>query len=155
MRDGSLYTFTPENLNYSSYLWDFGNGNSSAIMVATEDFKNQSNQSINVSLNVVDGFECTSEKSENVVLPNFANVVSLSSENIKIYPNPAKEVLQIEAQSSIFSGFEIYDLNGKLVLKSTETRLWNSIDISSLTSGNYLLLLQNGQQNFKMLFSKE
>jgi PKD repeat protein len=154
-REGSIYTFTPENLNYNNYLWDFGNGNSSASMVATEDFKNQSNQSINVSLNVVDGFECTSEKSENIVLPNFANIEGLSSGSVKIYPNPAKEVLHIEANGITIASFEVYDITGKLVLKSTESRLWNSIDISSLNTGNYLLLLQNGQENSKILFTKE
>ena len=56
---------------------------------------------------------------------------------ITIYPNPARDRISISSieQESIES-LAIYDLLGKLVLESKGT---NSIDVSSLTGGLYLL----------------
>ena len=52
---------------------------------------------------------------------------------ISIYPNPVKDILSIEGE---FTSIEIYNLSGKLLLKSTDK---NHINTCSLSEGMYLI----------------
>ena len=55
----------------------------------------------------------------------------LNSEYISIYPNPAKEILNIKG---IYTSVNIYDVFGKLVLTSKSQK---TIDVSTLSNGVY------------------
>lgn len=75
-------------------------------------------------------------------------------ESIKIYPNPAKNILHIEMpnQSKDFS-VEITDMTGKLVLK-TENQ--NEINISGIDSGNYIATISfKGEKISKKIIIKK
>jgi hypothetical protein len=61
-----------------------------------------------------------------------AGVIELSS-NLKVYPNPANDVLNISANGEI-SSVVISTLDGKVVQTTNDT----SIDVSDLTSGMYI-----------------
>lgn len=63
--------------------------------------------------------------------------VSITENDIKIYPNPASEFIKIEANKTI-DKIELYDLIGKRVLKTTQT---NQIKINYLPNGIYLIKL--------------
>jgi hypothetical protein len=57
--------------------------------------------------------------------------------SISIYPSPAVEILNVEAESNIAS-IRIFDLNGKLVLKFEDINASKkTIDLSSLSSATY------------------
>ena len=68
--------------------------------------------------------------------------------NLKIYPNPAKNILNIET-ISINTGkanLKIFTLNGQeLFSKSIEFRQLNQIDISKLSTGIYVIKIENQQ----------
>ena len=68
---------------------------------------------------------------------NFTTSIPSSiNENINIvsiYPNPVKDILSIEGE---FTSIEIYNLSGKLLLKSTDK---NHINTCSLSEGMYLI----------------
>ena len=72
------------------------------------------------------------------------------SNSVKIYPNPAKDILNITTidNSEIVSA-KIYDLQGKLVLETTTT----SIDTNNLTSGLYFvnIVTEKGQSTKKFI----
>ena len=59
------------------------------------------------------------------------------NQNLIIYPNPTKNEVQI---IGAFETLEIYDLLGKMVLKSNHKK---SIDVSQLNNGIYTVKLQN------------
>jgi len=72
------------------------------------------------------------------------------SNSIKIYPNPAENVVNVESLSSGIgnANLKIYDLNGRLL----ENRPLNfneaqQIDVSQLQSGVYLLKIENTSVN--------
>lgn len=66
-----------------------------------------------------------------------------NSENtIEIYPNPAKDVIQIKSAFE-FQSFTITDMTGKIIL--SKNGFSNSIDISELKAGVYFLRL-NGDK---------
>jgi aminopeptidase YwaD len=66
-------------------------------------------------------------------------------ESVKIYPNPAKDLLNIELPDSKIKNFsfEITDLSGRSLLKSENQ---TKINVGSLINGAYLGILKAGDQ---------
>lgn len=69
---------------------------------------------------------------------------------VKVYPNPAKSVINISSDKQIQS-IGIYDMLGRLI--KTETQ--NTINVSQLAKGNYLLKIKAGDQELVEKFIKE
>lgn len=79
---------------------------------------------------------------DNVVLTGqklVTGTAELTKNNLKIYPNPANEILHI--QSSTLNNETLYLFNalGELVITKSLTKLNETLDISTLTSGVYVL----------------
>jgi hypothetical protein len=74
---------------------------------------------------------------------------------IKVYPNPATNFIYVKSSLNLQSlGFEIYDINGRIVKSGEE--LFNqqlSINISDLSSGLYILNINNNdfETNYKII----
>ena len=61
--------------------------------------------------------------------------------HVSIYPNPVSDVLNIRGNTTELS-IVIYDILGKQIMRS---RILNSIDISSLNNGIYLIEFSDGK----------
>ena len=68
-----------------------------------------------------------------------------SKNGIKIYPNPAQDILYIEMENNNASRMEIRDLTGKLVL-SRDIEMSDRINIENLENGIYFVNLVNGNR---------
>jgi len=93
---------------------------------------------------------------DRIVFDNNAtlNIEQFNANEISIYPNPAKNVVNISANSEI-KMVRVLDITGKLVL--TENALSNnSINVSNLKTGVYILnvTLANGNQSTKKLIKQ-
>lgn len=77
-------------------------------------------------------------------------VADVKKTQVKIYPNPAKNVLNISTEKPIHS-VEIYDFLGRLI--KTETK--NNINVSRLEKGNYLLKIKTNNQELIEKFIKD
>lgn len=83
-------------------------------------------------------------------VPNFPNRfvsgigVSKTNPVPKIYPNPTTGKLNIEFESEF--EFKIIDALGKVILEGKS--MSNSLDVSSLSSGVYRLVLYNDKEIF-------
>jgi hypothetical protein len=66
-----------------------------------------------------------------------------SQKNILLYPNPVHNEVILEVKNSTNSKLEVYDANGKVVLKKSLNNAKNSIDTSSLPAGLYLFKVGN------------
>jgi hypothetical protein len=78
-----------------------------------------------------------------------------NNSTFNLYPNPTKKILNINSNNTFsFKSVSIFDLNGKIVLKAKIEN--NSINVQSLTSGTYIVLLidENGK-NYSSKFIKE
>ena len=72
-------------------------------------------------------------------------VDTFSQSAFTIYPNPAKNILNIKTNENLsLKNVQLYDLTGKLI--SSCTFLNNSIDVESLTTGSYLLVLTDSNE---------
>ncbi|CAG0987329.1 hypothetical protein FLAV_02110 [Flavobacteriales bacterium] len=90
------------------------------------------------------------------VLPNEVDEINLR-DNISIYPNPARDVLNIVFNEIITepTPVEIYDTFGRMILFEKINKNNNSIDISAFSRGMYLLKVKNNTNEFFKKFIKE
>ncbi len=72
-------------------------------------------------------------------------VEDIAFKNMTLYPNPVKDNLNILlSDNSEIESLEVYDLNGKLILKSSNIE--NTLNVSNLKAGVYLLkIYQDGR----------
>lgn len=64
------------------------------------------------------------------------------SQKINVYPNPVKDILSIRSED-ILDAYEIYDMNSKIISKGVINSHQAEINIQNLSSGNYILSVQN------------
>lgn len=80
------------------------------------------------------------------------SAINIEPKHIKIYPNPVNGALlfvDVQNQTQI----KIFDLTGKPILKTTVDSQQSAVDISTLSSGMYIMHLQNthGQYTRKIV----
>lgn len=90
---------------------------------------------------------------DNLTVSEALAAATFSSNNFKVYPNPSTDIINIESDL-IFENqkVSILDLNGRVV-KSVNNK--NSINISNLESGIYLLEIKTEKGIYKQKIVKE
>ncbi|HRN40794.1 MAG TPA: T9SS type A sorting domain-containing protein [Vicingus sp.] len=80
---------------------------------------------------------------------NVTSVNDFSSKNeIRIYPNPAKNSLTIFFENDNSSTIQIVDITGKIVLTKKLIKTIERLDISSLQNGMYFIKIQSNEKDF-------
>ncbi|WP_053069190.1 LamG-like jellyroll fold domain-containing protein [Bizionia psychrotolerans] len=91
--------------------------------------------------------DCESARVEIVV--NVQETLGLQEvealKNIKVYPNPTSGNVSISFPNSLESKITLYDLNGRLLLNTTETTTKSIIDLNNYEDGVYLLKIEVNQ----------
>lgn len=77
------------------------------------------------------------------------------SKNFVIYPNPVKDQLQIKSRHSEILSISIMDLQGRIMKQLTSNQFDLSWNISDLTSGIYLIEIQNSEGKGTSKFIKK
>ena len=89
----------------------------------------------------------------NAVSLNFCNVVpgTLSSNDtvlnsLKVYPNPAKGIVNIDLAGSVTgeTTYELFDVQGRKVISKVSSNNIETLNIENLSDGIYMLSIQNG-----------
>lgn len=121
-----------------AYQWYFGN-----TLLAGE-----TNQLLNYTQNgyykvlVTDLFGCA--QFSDSVLVNNASISNLSNHKVKVYPNPATDLIHIVQENKLINRIEIIDFQGKTVGEYSNIERDHIIRISNLISGVYLMKLYTG-----------
>lgn len=86
-------------------------------------------------------------------IPRFVNPVGLqellTEKTVRIYPNPVADYVYVEVLGGevLLQQIEITDLNGKIVHSLTCAQSLYKIDVSSLSSGTYLIQCLDSENN--------
>lgn len=88
-----------------------------------------------------DGYQIIPRKLEDIILLN--NVEDENGWNVSMYPNPTSGILNIHSELDNYS-LQLIDLTGKVVVSKVNMSMTTQIDVSSLSSGIYLVKLNNG-----------
>nr|WP_321235533.1 T9SS type A sorting domain-containing protein [uncultured Psychroserpens sp.] len=78
------------------------------------------------------------------------SVDDVVTQNLSIYPNPAKNVLNFNGMTSETLNLEVYDILGKSIIKTTIEQN-GSLDISELKSGLYIIKFENINSAYKFV----
>lgn len=146
--DDTTLTFTAEVQEGATYSWDFGDGTSSENAITTHTFSDGIHT---ISLTVT-----LCGKSETVTQTVTVSALSTSgfkNYDFKIYPNPATTFLNITTKSGLSVQTEVYDMLGRkcnLPLNDGQT-----LDVSALESGSYLIVISQNSNVEKHIFIKE
>lgn len=144
-----MMDFTNNSQNATSYLWDFGDGNTSTAFEPTHTYLTTG--VYNVCLSAISACDT-------VMTCNPINVqnVGLDDEKIQlginIFPNPASSSITIEKESDKVSKAFIYTSNGKLVSEIELSVNTKQLSIQNWPSGIYYFHFMNDDEEF--LFSK-
>lgn len=98
------------------------------------------------------------------MITNFQNIVGLEdravNQKLDIWPNPAKEILNIQSDNTTLNAWQIYGTGGRLIGSGTIENAASSnnhtIALDTIPKGNYLLLIHDRSGNiFYNPFLKE
>lgn len=78
-----------------------------------------------------------------VAIANLGTIENITKNNVILYPNPIHNEAILEIKNSENSNLEVYDMNGKLVLRKSLNNSKNTINTSNLAKGVYLFKVGN------------
>ncbi|MDW8850843.1 T9SS type A sorting domain-containing protein [Flavobacterium sp. MMLR14_040] len=98
----------------------------------------------------------------NKAISTFKTVSNLGTQDFEfsnyftLYPNPAKDVLNITATQSVeIQSLSIYDILGQLIIAVPNAKSASTIDISKLRTGNYFVKVKSDKGSSSMKFIKQ
>lgn len=146
--DTSLRTSNPLVLSpgagFTKYEWSTGES------TETIEVKDKGKYSVTVT----DENGCTSFDEMEIL--SSASIMAINGVDVSIYPNPANNTLHLSASGEVLQGeVKLLDNNGKVVLQSM-LRKSADIDVSSVKSGLYRLVLstENSVASFNVVIKR-
>lgn len=155
--------------NYTiSYLWDFGDGDTSSAAFPTHTYASAGSYAVCLSITVDSaGSLCTSTFCDTLGVDSTGNLIYKNSssfvlkvldpatigikenrmENFKVYPNPVSDRLTVEASAQLTESVSwvMVDLNGRAVMqgqwKDANAGEKLQMELSALPAGIYILKL--------------
>jgi O-glycosyl hydrolase len=84
------------------------------------------------------------------------NVHEMIASDLKLYPNPAGDLLNIEIPDPSFNEITIYDIAGRIMdRKNDYSGQLITIETSRYESGTYILIVSNGHEQYRSIFVVE
>jgi PKD repeat protein/photosystem II stability/assembly factor-like uncharacterized protein len=152
---GMIYSFTPDNLNYSDYSWDFGDGIGSSKS-KTPTYIYLTNGQYSVKL--VTGLTHCLDSSIQLINTTQIGVKILYNNNsdINVIPNPSNGnfIIQMDMNQPVEMSLNIRDNLGRTVFESNQRKYQIGenleVDLSknSIASGVYLMNLLTSKGSF-------
>ena len=103
-----------------------------------------------------DNGTCNLEASASYNVITFTTALGENNQSIEIYPNPATDLLNIRSGSSSVSATAVItDITGKILLSETLVSDVESIDVSGLESGLYLVRVSSQKETSTISFLKK
>lgn len=151
-----------------SYMWDFGDGNSSTLQYPSHQYASSGMYNVCLTIFVTDsGQTCTDTFCHTLGVDSLGNVfyktngpgfslnvfdpatVGLNENTlaqVSLFPNPATENVTIDLGASVDGNvnWSIYDLKGAKLATGEISEMRSDISLAELNNGVYLLTIENG-----------
>ena len=136
IQSGTQYTFTATGSSAFSYDWDFGDGTTGSGPLVSHTYA--ADGMYNACLTSSDMDMCSVDSCTTI---NFSTIgLEENTESIRIYPNPASRIVQIEGVST--TDIQWYNELGQLITITEEDASHQYIhiyDVSALPAGLYYI----------------
>lgn len=142
----NMVTFATTASNTTTYAWDFGDGNTSTEENPSHTFNENGIYEVKLTVTNECGEYFVTESY--IIISNSVTEAELAGVNI--YPNPAKNILNIQLTNSDSDkiNMDVLDINGKLVLSNTFNTANHTIDVSKMPAGTYLIRLKSEEASY-------
>ena len=151
VRMNGTYQFSPAGGQYiTTYLWYFGDGTSSTLQNPLHAYSHGQTSALNVMLIV--GNECGYDTVYTNV-PTSVTDIDAEADQVKVYPNPATNELNISSENGNITQVYIADISGRLVKSSSTSAVSNlKLSVADLAPGRYMVrvVTEQGQFNRKI-----
>lgn len=145
-------TFTNTSTNSNSYLWDFGDGNTSTETHPTHIFEEEG--SYTVCLTAFGICDTITNCNTIIVVENSSGLSEEERmESILVFPNPSKEKVTIRTAKLDVDQVIVYSSNGQLVYQTKIKEEETVIQVKNWSAGVYTLQLID--KNGKTMGSKK
>ncbi|MFN5323737.1 MAG: PKD domain-containing protein [Bacteroidota bacterium] len=132
--NGLSVGFQNASINSNSYLWDFGDGNSSTLLNPTHSYASSGTYLVTLTAT-----NCFSTSTDSIIL-NFSNTGLNEIENtIQLFPNPASDEIRFHTSNQNLLQFELIGIDGQ-VLGKFDCDI-KSVHIQNLPQGTYFIKL--------------
>jgi hypothetical protein len=86
-----------------------------------------------------------------IVADKYSGTLGVSNKNNQItkvmcYPNPTHDVVKVAIANENYTPYEVYNAQGKIVIKGAMNKTNNSVDVSNLNNGMYIFKTTDGKQ---------
>ena len=124
-----------------SYLWDFGDGNTSTQTSPSHTYAAPGGYTI--CLTVTSG-NCGADTTCKVIPVEGSNSVGENIQLFELYPNPTSDIINLQGVPSSIVSIELTDALGKIVSvhKATENMI---IDLTDVANGTYYLIARTNK----------
>jgi len=141
LQNGSSYVFTDMSSNTagSTYLWGYGDGNSSSTTGNTvHTYSNDNPYEATLTLTNSCGTNSSSEEvAGSLKLDEIKNIAFI------VYPNPANDIIDISLTENIPTEITIFNGLGEVVYQVNHKTISVKCDVSKYSDGIYYLQIEN------------
>lgn len=139
--NGITYTFVDGSTDASSWLWDFGDGNTSNNQNPMHTFGSNGTYTVKLTVDGACGTDTSTQTLNVISREEFASY-------FQVYPNPAKENIFIKWTKADFNRISVSVISpeGKSVLQKHFTDGTGSLEVSNLSSGLYFVVIRSGDK---------
>ena len=136
-----FFDYSSASTGIVEWDWSFGDGGTSTDQHPVYTYS--ANGWYNVCLTMTSADSCTNTYCDSVYVNCIAGLTSESLDNYTISPNPANDHLNITIENASEARYEIVGLNGAVYKTGRLSNQLNTIDVSLLSNGIYLLKLES------------
>jgi PKD repeat protein len=133
--EGLPVEFNNLSLNATSYLWNFGDGNTSTEENPVHTYDESG--LFNVELTAYS--DCDSAVSSAEVNIVVLNTAFTEKSNLSIYPNPVRDQLIIENTTAVMTNMVLMNTTGAVIWQSEQRNFKTILNTNHLPAGLYLL----------------
>lgn len=150
---GNTISFTNYSVNATTYGWNFGDGDTSAMNSPTHTYSSPGNYTVTL---IASNCGQTASFSENVTISATGTSNIIAQNKISLYPNPVNDVVILKDMNEPIERCYISNSQG-VIFTPNITRKGNltMIDVSRLAQGWYLLKVQTNKGVFTERIIKE
>ena len=167
VNDLDLRIIDSDNNEYFPWRLDINNVNSAANKgdnivdnIEKVDLNNSSATAQTYTIQVTHKDNLVGDAQDFSLIISGTNSIELSTKNLNknklfnVWPNPTNNLIHITSEKSNISDWNInlYDLQGRMIMKNINTE---TVNISTLSKGLYILDFRNGKQSFQKKIIKE
>ena len=152
---GDPVTFTSATTDGVSFLWNFGDGETSIEENPVYRYKESNTYDVTLQITSINGCATTVTKTLDII----TGLEDELSSTLLVYPNPANEklIVEFETQSSAKFDIEIISIQGQKIYsrdaQASNGKLSHTIATDGLSAGMYLVRISDGvNYSFRKVF---